>query len=155
MVEWELPPELRDEDVKVEVNVSGRWEEVGSVEGHIIPQSSTGVKIYLKVSVFGSTVEPFKGERERGRERRRRGRGREREKERERERGREGERGEDGEGEGEGERERGEEGEGEGEGKGREKHSTVYLSLPFSFLLGTGMVSSPFLSLLRSHPPPQ
>ena len=76
MVEWELPPELRDEDVKVEVNVSGRWEEVGSVEGHIIPQSSTGVKIYLKVSVFGSTVEPSKGERERGRERGRRGRGR-------------------------------------------------------------------------------
>ena len=149
MVQWELPPELRDEDVKVEVNVSGRWEEVGSVEGHIIPQSSTGVKLYLKVSVFGSTVEPSKGERERGRERGRRGRGRGRERERERERGR----GE--EGEGEGEREKGEEGEGEGEGKGREKHSTVYLSLPFSFLLGTGMVSSPFLSLLRSHPPPQ
>ena len=59
MVQWELPPEL-SEDVKVEVNVSGRWEEVGSVEGHIIPHSSTGVKIYLKVSVFGSTVEPSK-----------------------------------------------------------------------------------------------
>ena len=54
MVEWELPPELRDKDVKVEVNVSGRWEEVGSVEGHIIPHSSTGVKIYLKVSVLGA-----------------------------------------------------------------------------------------------------
>ena len=57
MVQWELPPELRDEDVTVEVNVSGKWEKVGSEKEHTIPQS-TGVKICLKVSVFGSTVEP-------------------------------------------------------------------------------------------------
>lgn len=53
MVQWELPPELKDEeDVKVEVNVSGTWEEVGSRAAHTVPLSSTaGSKLYLRVSV--------------------------------------------------------------------------------------------------------
>lgn len=53
MVKWELPPELKDEEVKVEVNVTGKWEEVGSLAAHTVPQSSTAEsKLYLRVSVF-------------------------------------------------------------------------------------------------------
>ena len=52
MVGWELPPEL-SEGVRVEVNVSGEWEEVGTVT-HTIPHTSPegdNFILYLRVSV--------------------------------------------------------------------------------------------------------
>ena len=54
---WGLPPELggaSGEGVKVEVNVTGEWVEVGRANGHTLdpPQSTTGENftIHLRVS---------------------------------------------------------------------------------------------------------
>ena len=44
-VEWDLPPELQtsSEEVRVEINMTGEWEEVGSVA---IPHLSPDLDIY-------------------------------------------------------------------------------------------------------------
>ena len=50
---WGLPPELASEGVKVEVNVSGVWVEVGGANAHTLPPSPSredNYTIYLRVS---------------------------------------------------------------------------------------------------------
>ena len=57
VVSWELPPELGEsgEGVRVEVNVSGEWVEVGS-DLHTFRPTTESYTLHLRVSVCVGVV---------------------------------------------------------------------------------------------------